>query len=349
MMNQIAEKIGQWQIPDTHQVIETLDCHTGGEPLRIITKGFPELAGNTILTKRRDCKNRFDHLRTALMFEPHGHADMYGAIITESEREDSHFGAIFIHNEGYSSMCGHATIALAKFAVESGAVPKTGHQTKVVIDVPCGQICAYAYGESETIERVSFECVPSYVVAQHKSIVLDGIGEIKIDIAFGGAYYAYVDVTQLGITCSPLHYNKLIEYGRLIKHETAKQYETIHPFENDLSFLYGTIFVENSPNPQVHSRNVCIFACGEVDRSPTGSGVSGRMALHLAKGELELNQPVIIESILGSQFEVEAIMKNKFGPYDAVIPRVSGEAFITCKSQHIIDPKDALNAGFILR
>ena len=178
-MEQIAEQLANWQPSTETQVIETLDCHTGGEPLRIITSGFPELKGDTLLAKRKNCMAHFDHLRKAIIHEPRGHADMYGAIVVEPERANSHFGAIFIHNEGYSSMCGHATIALAKFAVESGLVTKTGDITEVIIDVPCGQITAYAYGESDKIDKVSFDCVPSYLVYKNKQIALEGIGNIQ--------------------------------------------------------------------------------------------------------------------------------------------------------------------------
>ena len=348
-MNTTSQHFGRWQPPAHFIKIGTLDCHTGGEPLRIVTDGFPELLGNTVLEKRRYCKAHFDHLRTALMFEPRGHADMYGVLVLPPERTDSHFGALFMHNEGYSSMCGHATIALTKFAVESGVVAKTGAVTRVNIDVPCGQIKAFAYGESETIDRVTFECVPSYVVYQDESIEIEGLGHITFDIAFGGAYYAYVDVAQLGIQCSAEHYNQLIDYGRKIKAAVHEKFPISHPDEADLSFLYGTIFIEPSSKPNVHSRNVCVFADGEVDRSPTGSGVSGRIALHVAKHDVPLNTPITIESILGSQFEVEAIKTTKFGQFDAVIPRVTGNAFITGKNTLMVDPNDPLKTGFILR
>lgn len=353
-MTEIAAKFNQWQPPSDNTIITTLDCHTGGEPLRIVTSGFPQLVGNTVLEKRRYCRDNYDHLRTALMFEPRGHADMYGAIVVEAERSDSHFGAIFIHNEGYSSMCGHATIALAKFAVESGIVEKTGRVTQVVIDAPCGQIKAFAYSESDSLETnridsVTFECVPSYVLYQDAKVQVAGLGEVKFDLAFGGAYYAYVDATALGVSCDAQSYNQLIDIGRRIKHAVAEQFEINHPFESDLSFLYGTIFIEPSNKQGVHSKNVCVFADGEVDRSPTGSGVSGRIAIHYVKQQLALEQSIVIESILGSQFSVDAKEELDYAGYKAVIPRVTGVAHISGKTQQIIDPNDPLKAGFILR
>lgn len=358
------EKLNQWQ-PKTkqenHLAINTLECHTGGEPLRIITRGFPELKGDTILDRRRDCQQNHDDLRHALIFEPRGHADMYGAIITPAERTDSHFGAIFIHNEGYSTMCGHAVIALAKCAVESGVVAQTGTVTNVVIDVPCGQIHAQAFADDfskpNIINRVSFDSVPSFVFAQKQSVEVEGIGTVNFDIAFGGAFYAYVQASSLGLTLAPKNQQKLIDYGRKIKNAIISTITIEHPFEPDLSFLYGVIFIEenaaDSSSDNVHSRNVCIFADGELDRSPTGSGVSGRIALHVAKAETPLKQSIIIESILGSQFKVQAIEALTYGnnkqSYQAVIARVTGEAFVCGKAQWLINQDDPLKHGFLLR
>jgi trans-L-3-hydroxyproline dehydratase len=359
------EILDQWQpnaSNDDFLAISSIECHTGGEPLRIITSGFPELKGDTILAKRRDCQKNYDDLRRALIFEPRGHADMYGAIITQAERDDSHFGAIFIHNEGYSTMCGHAVIALAKCAVESGVVTQTGEVTDVVIDVPCGQILAKAFAEnfpsSSTITKVCFDSVPSFVFATKQSVEVEDLGTVSFDIAFGGAFYAYVQASSLGLTLTPEHQGKLIEYGKKIKDAVIQKISVKHPFEVDLSFLYGVIFVQENTSDNfgkntVHSRNVCIFADGELDRSPTGSGVSGRIALHVAKSEVPLNQNIVIESILGSQFQVKAIKSVNYGTseqnYNAVIAQVTGDAFVCGKAQWLINKNDPLKYGFLLR
>lgn len=348
----ISEKFEQWQPNSEHEsflTINTLECHTGGEPLRIITSGFPRLKGDSVLAKRDDCRQNYDELRQALMFEPRGHADMYGAIIIDAEREDSHFGAIFIHNEGYSTMCGHAVIALTKCAVESGVVARTGDITQVVIDVPCGQIRALAYSQNEVVKKVSFQCVPSFVYAKAQQIVVEGIGEVNFDIAYGGAFYAYVQASALGLSLEPEQQEKLIDYGRKIKQAITPQFEINHPTTAELSFLYGVIFIDDSPNQGVHSRNVCIFADGELDRSPTGSGVSGRIALHHAKQQVALNEKIIIESILGSPFSVQAIENLTFAGFDAVIPEVTGDAYICGKGQWLINAEDPLKYGFLLR
>ena len=348
----ISEKFEQWQPNSEHEsflTINTLECHTGGEPLRIITSGFPRLKGDSVLAKRDDCRQNYDELRQALMFEPRGHADMYGAIIIDAEREDSHFGAIFIHNEGYSTMCGHAVIALTKCAVESGVVARTGDITQVVIDVPCGQIRALAYSQNEVVKKVSFQCVPSFVYAKAQQIVVEGIGEVNFDIAYGGAFYAYVQASALGLSLEPEQQEKLIDYGRKIKQAITPQFEINHPTTAELSFLYGVIFIDDSPNQGVHSRNVCIFADGELDRSPTGSGVSGRIALHHAKQQVALNEKIIIESILGSPLSVQAIENLTFAGFDAVIPEVTGDAYVCGKGQWLINAEDPLKYGFLLR
>lgn len=359
------DALTQWQpnaCNDDFITIETIECHTGGEPLRIITQGFPELKGNTILAKRRDCQKNYDDLRRALIFEPRGHADMYGAIITQAEHDDSHFGAIFIHNEGYSTMCGHAVIALAKCAVESGAVVQTGQVTDVIIDVPCGQIRAKAFAENfpdeNIITKVSFDSVPSFVFAKEQRVEVDGIGTVNFDIAFGGAFYAYIQASSLGLTLTPEHQGTLIDYGKKIKDAVINKITVSHPFEAELSFLYGVIFVQENDQAsfkpeEVHSRNVCIFADGELDRSPTGSGVSGRIALHVAKSEVALKKVITIESILGSQFDVQAIKKIQYGTseqnYDAIIAQVTGNAFVCGKAQWLINKNDPLKYGFLLR
>jgi trans-L-3-hydroxyproline dehydratase len=356
----ISSKFQQWQAPTEFVKIKTLDCHTGGEPLRIITDGFPELIGATVLEKRRYCMQHFDHLRTALMFEPRGHADMYGALVTQPERSDSHFGAIFIHNEGYSTMCGHAIIAMSKFAVESGLIKRTGNATEVRIDAPCGLIVAEAKtDDSGQVFETTFDCVPSFVANKDAVVTVAEFGEIRFDLAYGGAYYAYVDVADVGLKCDADHYDELIRVGRLIKQAVMEQFVITHPFEEDLSFLYGTIFVEpasqfksepESPaKAELHSRNVCVFAEGEVDRSPTGSGVSGRAAIHFKRGDIALDQPITIGSILDSRFEVQVHKSIDYAGQQAIIPRVTGSAHIAAKCEFIIDPNDPLRDGFIFR
>lgn len=343
----MLKTLQNWQPPKNWLHIKTIDLHTGGEPLRVIYDGLPAIKGNTILEKRRYFKEYLDHIRTGCMFEPRGHADMYGALITEPVTDYADFGTFFMHNEGYSTMCGHAIIALTKLVFDTGMISK--EEDDLIIDAPPGLIRSRAYRVNGVVEKVSFLNVPSFLLLRDQEVEVDGIGKVKFDVAYGGAFYAFVDADVLGIGMEDKDYNQLIDWGRKIKYAVMEQFEIKHPFEDDLSFLYGTIFTGKTHNSNHHSRNVCIFAEGEVDRSSTGSGVSARAALHYAKGELNLGEKITIESILGTTMDVEVKEVTTYGPHSAVVPEVSGTAHITGKNEFYFDPDDPLREGFIFR
>ncbi len=338
-----------WNPPGDWLKITAIDAHTGGEPLRVIVEGFPALQGDTILARRREAKEKWDHLRTALMWEPRGHADMYGCIITGPVSEGADFGVLFTHNEGFSTMCGHGIIAVTKAALETGMLPLQAPETTVKIDTPAGLVTAHARIESETVRSVYFHNVPSFVLALDEIVEVAGLGKIKYDLAFGGAFYAFVQAEDAGLGCTAAHYRALIETGMAIKRAVMAARPIAHPFEEDLNFLYGTIFIGPPLSPGAHSRNVCIFAEGEVDRSPTGTGVSARMALHYARGEVKIGESLVIESIIGSRFSGRVVRETRFGPHAAVIPEVEGTAHLTGRHEFLIDPTDPLQQGFVLR
>ena len=317
--------------------------HTGGEPLRVIIDGLPPIEGRTVLEKRRYFREHYDHLRRGLMWEPRGHADMYGAIVTPSA--DADFDVFFLHNEGYSTMCGHAIIALTKLAIETNLVEKN----EMAINVPAGRILARAVVSEGRVVETSFRNVASFLYLRDQHVDVDGMGRVRFDVAYGGAFYAFVSAEDVGLELGPEHASRLIDYGRRIKNAVMSEFSITHPLEPDLSFLYGTIFTGPALDPAHHSRNVCIFADGELDRSSTGSGVSARAALHFAKAQLGLNERVTIESILGSTMSVEVVEVTKFGQYDAVIPEVSGTASIVGRNEFYFDPTDPYSNGFILR
>jgi trans-L-3-hydroxyproline dehydratase len=347
-MNKIL-KNWKWQPPSDWMCIKTIDLHTGGEPLRVYTDGLPEIEGATILEKQKFFKKNFDYIRTGTMFEPRGHADMYGAIITEPTTEDADFGTFFLHNEGYSSMCGHAIIALTKLVLDTGMISKEGNAPELVINAPSGKIYAKAFRENGIVQSVSFRNVPSFLYLKDQQIDVPGLGTVKFDVSYGGAFYAFCEAEPLGLTLDESDYNRLIDYGRRIKNAVMEAHEITHPFEEDLSFLYGTIFTGKAVDLKHHSRNVCIFAEGEVDRSPTGTGVSARAALHYSKGELKAGEKVTIESILGTTMDVEVVETTTFGPHQAVVPEVTGMAYITGQNEFYFDPSDPLKDGFIFR
>lgn len=338
-----------WTPPTDWLRITTIDAHAGGEPLRIITGGLPPIPGDTILARRRYLRENLDHLRTALVWEPRGHADMYGAIMTDPVSPEADAGVLFLHNEGYSTMCGHGIIALVTVALETGMLPIGGPQTTIRLDTPAGLVTAHARVQDGRVRSVAFENVPSFAYALDQSVDVPGIGPVRYDVAFGGAFYAYVQGTDLGVGLGPADFRRLIEVGTAIKHVVMQSLPIRHPFEADLSFLYGTIIIGPPHTPGADSRNVCIFAEGEVDRCPTGTGVSGRLALNYARGQVSPGQPFVVESIIGTRFTGRILDTTTFGGYAAIIPEIEGSAHIVGRHEFLIDPQDPLRDGFILR
>lgn len=337
--------------PHGRLTIKTIDMHTGGEPLRIVIDGLPPIQGANVLEKRRLFREHYDLLRTGLMWEPRGHADMYGAVVTPAA--DADFDVFFLHNEGYSTMCGHAIIALTTLLLECGLVRLAAssdvQDTTITFNVPAGRIVARGKVRDGRACDVRFSNVPSFVYLKDGEVEIPGIGRLRFDIAYGGAFYALVDAQSLGLSLCPEEFNQLIDVGRRIKRSVAGAFAVEHPYETDLSFLYGVIFCGPPFESSHHSRNVCVFAEGEVDRSATGSGVSARAALHHARGELMVNEAIVVESILGTTMSVRVLETTRFGPYDAVVPEVGGSAFVAGRSEFCFDPSDPLRNGFVFR
>ncbi len=352
MRDTFSEKfvlMDRWTPPDNWIKITTIDAHTEAEPLRIIVTGFPKPQGGTILEQRRYVKEKYDHFRTALMWEPRGHADMYGVIITPPVTSEADFGVLFMHNAGYSTGCGHAIIGVTKVVLETGMFPIKEPMTKIKIDTPGGLVTAYARIEENHVNSVFFHNVPSFVLTLDETVEVSGLGKITYDLAFGGAFYAFVHAEDIGLEIIPENIREFIEKGMMIKRAVMKSRSIEHPFEKELSFLYGTIFIGPPINEGADSRNICIFAEGEVDRCPTGTGVAARMAIHYARDDIDIGQPMVIESVLGTRFTGRVVKPTKYGSYDAVIPAVEGNAYITGKNEFYIDPDDPLQNGFILR
>ena len=349
----------RFEIPVGWGRLQTIDAHTAGEPLRVVTGGWPEIPGDTILAKRQFARENHDSLRRALMWEPRGHADMYGCILTEPVTADGDVGVLFLHNEGYSTMCGHGIIGLVKVGLDCGLLDPgkleadAAGQPIVRIDTPAGRVTATAHLEAGTegthVSGVSFLNVPSFVLEPDLAVDVPGFGPVRCDIAFGGAFYAYVNAADLGLAIEPKAFAPLIDAGRRVKRAVMEQYQIVHPDgDPDLNFLYGTIFVQNGEG-HVHSRNVCVFAEGEVDRSPTGTGVSGRAAIHHFRGELSARETITIESIIGSSFDVRVAAETTVGRLPAIVPEVTGTAHVTGRHEFLIDPEDPLRDGFFLR
>jgi trans-L-3-hydroxyproline dehydratase len=352
--------------------IEVLDYHTAGEPFRIVVSGYPELAGATILERRRSALQQHDHLRKMLMWEPRGHADMYGGILVPPDHDEAQVGVLFMHNEGYSTMCGHGTIALATALVESGAIAPTGTATPIGIDAPCGLVRAVAHVHADElsaaraakrtprVHEVTFENVPSFAAALDVAIEVPGYGSLTVDVGYGGAFYALIDADHLGIEMRAENAASLAAAGRAITSAGRTALQTggalavalgvKHPQEDDLSFLYGTIISGPPEDPAHHSRNLCLFAEGEVDRSPTGSGVSARLAVLHARGLVKTGEEISIESILGreSLFRGRVARTETWAGREAVIPEVRGSAHMTGSARFVLDENDPVGRGFLV-
>jgi proline racemase len=326
----------------------TVDLHTAGEPLRIVTAGIPTISGKTILGKRRYAKENLDHIRKTLMWEPRGHADMYGAYITEPVTDKADFGVIFLHNEGYSDMCGHGIIALATLVVKQGLVKTTTPETRVGIDSPAGFIEAFVQWDGRKVGTVRFRNVPSFLYKKDLTIDTPSFGKLTVDIAFGGAFYAYLSNENSGLEIHPDNYRTLILLGDEVKKAVMATTKVQHPLESELNQLYGTI-IDGKPRFTGTQANVCIFADREVDRSPTGTGTAGRVAQLYARGKLKLGETMVNESIIGTSFTGKVLEETKVGNFDAVIPEVSGRAFITGFNQWIVEEDDPVAEGFFLR
>jgi proline racemase len=337
-------------VRQTPAAISATDYHTAGEPFRIVTGGVDPIPGKTILEKRRYAAQHLDHIRQLLVFEPRGHADMYGCFVTDAEDADADLGVVFFHNDGYSTACGHGTIALVTWALESGRLPGTDGGNRVIVDAPSGRLETVAMVEGDRVSRVRFRNVPAYVHASGLAVDLEG-GRLTCDIAFGGAFYASVRAEDVGSKVTPRDLPRLIELGREIKHAVEAGMEVVHPVIAELRDVYGVIFYEEleDRDGQLHQRNVTIFADGEVDRSPCGSGTSARLAILDASGQLASGSTLVHESIVGTTFDARVVGKASVGRHPAVVTEVEGSAHLTGHHQFVLDGHDKLGTGFLLR
>lgn len=316
--------------------VGAVDYHTGGEPFRIVSGGVGPLPGRTILDKRRYAAEHLDRIRRLLVFEPRGHADMYGCFVTEPEDEGADLGVVFFHNAGYSTACGHGTIALVTWALDSGLLPAEEPETRVVVDVPSGRLETVALVEGGEVQSVRFRNVPAFVSARG----LAAAGR-EVDVAFGGAFYACAEERV-----EPGELPRLIALGREIKAVLEREQDPVHPLEPELRGVYGVIFWQHEQDgPPLVQRNVTVFADGEVDRSPCGSGTSARLALLYEEGRIRAGEPFVHRSVVGSEFRARVVEEVAGG----VVTEVEGSAHLTGYHQFVLEPGDELGAGFLLR
>jgi proline racemase len=331
------------------RTISTVEVHTGGEAFRIVTSGLPRLPGDTIVKRRAWLKENADDIRRALMFEPRGHADMYGGYLTEPVSPNADFGIIFLHNEGYSDHCGHGVIALSTAAVELGWVQRQVPETRIGIDAPCGFIEAFVQWDGEHAGNVRFVNVPSFIWKRDVSVETPSFGTVTGDIAFGGAFYFYTDGAPHGLEVRESSVEALIKFGAEVKEAANKAYPVVHPDIPEIIHIYGTIIANAARHAGSTQANCCVFADREVDRSPTGSGTGGRVAQLYLRGELRKGETLVNESIIGTVFKGRVLDETTVGDFQAVIPEVEGNAYVCGFANWIVDERDPLTYGFLVR
>lgn len=333
--------------------LSVTDMHTGGEPVRIVTGGWPDVPGATILDKRAFAMANHDHLRKLLMWEPRGHFDMYGVLPVAPGVPGAVLGVLFMHNAGWSTMCGHATIALGRWCIDEGLVAVTEPVTRFVIECPCGPVAVSVEITEGRPGNVSFESVPAFAAALDQTVEIDWGGEtrfpVRYDLGYGGAFYAVAEAARFGLAFGKNPASAFIEAAARVTDALRASATISHPDDPRLGFLYGTILTDGkdnwSPEP---TRNICVFAERQVDRSPTGSGVTARLALMHARGRIEAGQPRVFESVVGSAFtgEIAAVESNAAGV--TIVARVSGRAHYTGTARFIVEDDDPLRGGFLL-
>jgi trans-L-3-hydroxyproline dehydratase len=331
------------------QSISTVEVHTGGEAFRIVTSGLPRIPGATIVARRAWLKEHADHIRRALMLEPRGHADMYGGYLTEPITPDADFGVIFLHNEGYSDHCGHGVIALATAAVELGWVTRAAPETVVKIDAPCGFIEAFVQWDDQHAGKVRFINVPSFIWQRDVVVETPSFGAVKGDIAFGGAFYFYTDGAPFDLPIRESSVERLIQFGAEVKAAANRSVNVCHPLIPELNHIYGTIIANEPRHSGSSQANCCVFADRQVDRSPTGSGTAGRVAQLYLRGLLSKDDTLVNESIIGTVFNGRVIGETMLEGFEAVVTEVEGDAYICGFNSWIIDDRDPLAFGFLVR
>ena len=335
-MSRMTESVAGRQI-----VVSTVDYHTAGEPFRIVSGGVPPLRGRTIMEKRRYALEHLDHIRQLLVFEPRGHADMYGGFVADPDDEGAQLGVVFFHNEGYSTACGHGTIALVTWAIDAGLIKARSPLTEVVVDVPSGRLLTEATLEAGRVRSVRFRNVPSFVLIDDIIVAIAG-HRVNVAVAYGGAFYAIVPAESFEIPIEPAFVPRFIELGREIKASIEAKHKVVHPLNPELEGIYGVMFTAGY-------RNVTVFADGEVDRSPCGSGTSARLALLDRRGELARGSTLMHESVIGGRFAARVVGEDRVGDYPAVTTEIEGSAHLTGYHQFVLAADDPIGTGFLIR
>lgn len=329
--------------------IQAIDSHTAGEATRIVVGGIPNIKGNSMPEKKEYLEENLDYLRTAIMLEPRGHNDMFGSVMTQPCCPDADFGIIFMDGGGYLNMCGHGTIGAMTAAIETGVVPAVEPVTHVVMEAPAGIIRGDVTVVDGKAKEVSFLNVPAFLYKEGVEVDLPGVGTVKFDISFGGSFFAIIHASQLGLKIEPQNAGKLTELAMKLRDIINEKIEIQHPTLAHIKTVDLVEIYDEPTHPEATYKNVVIFGQGQVDRSPCGTGTSAKLATLHVKGELKVGEKFVYESILGTLFKGEIVEETKVADFNAVVPKITGSAYITGFNHFVIDEEDPLKHGFILK
>ncbi len=328
--------------------INAVDSHTMGEPTRIVVGGVPSIPGKTMAEKKEYLQNNLDYLRTSIMLEPRGHRDMFGSILTAPIHDEADFGIVFMDGGGYLNMCGHGSIGAMTIAVETGIVEIKEPFTNITMDTPAGIVKGKVKVENGKSKEVSIVNVPAFHYKEDVQINVPEIGTITLDISFGGSFFAIVHAKELGLKVEPKYSQQLLDIGLKIRDIVNETVEIQHPELSHINTVDLVEIYDEPTHPEADYKNVVVFGQGQVDRSPCGTGTSAKLATLHSKGKLKEDETFVYESITGTLFKGKIVGTTKVGGLDAIIPEITGSAFITGFNQYVIDEDDPVKHGFVL-
>lgn len=330
------------------QRIRTIDTHTMGEPTRIVVEGVPAIPGSTMLEKKEYIKRNLDYIRTSLLREPRGHRDMFGAIILPRVSPEADIGVVFMDNEGYLNMCGHGTIGVVTALLEADMIPCHSPSATVILETPAGLVETRAVVNESSVESVSFRNVPAFLWPEECTVDVPGIGPVTAEIAFGGNFFALVRARDLGLAITLDNCERLLTVGVAIRNLVNAKIKVVHPIKTEIDRIDIVKVWDDLASGEFGYRNVVIFGDHQIDRSPCGTGTCAKMAALHAKGRLGLNQPIVSESIIGTRFNGRLLDITTVGELPAVVPEITGRAFITGIHEFRLHPEDPVKHGFSL-
>jgi proline racemase len=329
-------------------IIPAIDVHTAGEPARIVLSGLPPVPGATMADKKRYLADHLDHIRTLLMHEPRGRRDMFGVILGAPTTDQADYGALFMDSTGYIDMCGHSIMGAATALIEMGMVAVREPKTKIVFDTPAGLVESNAPVAGSRVLEVSISNVPCFLYQRDVELDIQDLGNIRVDVSFGGNFFAQVSADRLGVSVYPDNYAKLISLGMTIKEAVNRTIKVQHPIKRHIAKVELTEIYERPLPSTPFAKSVVVFGQGQLDRSPCGTGTSATMAMLYSKGELPLGVEFINESIIGTRFKGKLIKETRVGDFVAVAPVVSGKSYIIGIQQFVVDPDDPFKYGFMI-